>query len=416
MFFQSAFAVLHPESKGFEKKNNQQICFCLFGWWPWLTGIPRWGKMTFLFCALKVFKRHYNQSFNAATKVSFLPPSNHHTIQWCSEAPFVSLHCSPVRLGAFGSKKLLNQLYMDGTVCLFLFCLSSVINHSSSSGLLCALWQHRVAMLNCHCILFKSSWWQNYANNSKWQGRKKTILSCGWWSGRWSLSYSSAPSPLNGYLIFRGLQGLLSDNGCQRCHIPSPMPTESRDYDAHAHACTNKQQQQQQPARLGLSGGHGGCRGEGAHCVRGPDLALPASDNRITANWTWVREERRWWWLVGVHSSLQLHLSIFRTSHVSCCPAALSHIHMSLENHNGELQPADPDWRGGGRKGTLWMSVRMTGRQAAQSESRKKLTRKSEKWNRIFEARTEERWQRRGNKSSRGNRLEGKLGTASHLC
>lgn len=120
------------------------------------------------------------------------------------------------------------------------------------------------------------------------------------------------------------------------------MPTESRDYDAHAHACTNKLQRQQQPARLGLSGGHGGCRGEGAHCVWGPDLALPASDNRITANWTWAGEERRWWWFVGcIPPSHCISLS----SAVAMCPATLSHIHNLLENHAGELQLADPDWR-----------------------------------------------------------------------
>lgn len=265
---------------------------------------------------------------------------------------------------------------MDGTTCLF-FLSGICFNHFSWIGLLCAFCQHRIALLNCHCILLKSSWWQNYANNSKWQRRKKNILSYGWWSGRWSLSYSSAPSPLNGYLIFRGLQGLLSDNGCQRCHIPSTMPTESRDYDAHAHACTNKLQQQKQPARLGLSGGHGGCRGEGAHCVWGPDLALPASDNRITANWTRVVEERRWWWLGGAF--LLLHLSIFLTSHVSCWPAALSHIHILSENHTSELQSADPDW---GRE-------EVSERDGCQSEwqgtrlhrvrTEKKLIRKSEK-------------------------------------
>lgn len=243
-------------------------------------------------------------------------------------------------------------------------------NPSSWIGLSCAFQRHGVAVLNCHCILLKSSWWRNYVNNSKWQLREKknNIFSYAWWRGRWSLLYSSAPSPLNRYLIFRGLQGLLSDNGCQRCHIPSPLPTESRDYDAHARACTNKLQQQS--ARLGLSGGHGESRGEGAHCVWGPDLALPASDNRITANWTWAGEER--WVGGGVHSCLLLHRSIFRTGRVSCCSAALSQIHNFLENHPVELQPPDSDWRREGRRERDGCRSEWRGRGAAQSERREK--------------------------------------------
>lgn len=82
--------------------------------------------------------------------------------------------------------------------------------------------------------------------------------------------------------------------------------------------------------------------------------ALPASDNRITANWTWAGEGEAVMvvWGEGERGRegggcIPPSYCISLSSAQAMCPAALllsRTFTFCLENHTGELQLADPDW------------------------------------------------------------------------
>lgn len=77
------------------------------------------------------------------------------------------------------------------------------------------------------------------------------------------------------------LPSLLTES--QRWRITALARVTQTKIYAHTYTLANKRQQ---AVRLRLSVGHGEYRTTGTYCICSRDPALPASDNRITANWT----------------------------------------------------------------------------------------------------------------------------------
>ena len=134
--------------------------------------------------------------------------------------------------------------------------------------------------------------------------RQKNVLN--FESGRWSLAHSSAAaaasssssSPLRIDILFledymvawlimaaSSVTSLLTES--QRWRITAlARVTQTKIYMlAHTHTHTHTHTHMLVNKRK-LSVGHGEYRTNGTYCICSRDPALPASDNRITANWT----------------------------------------------------------------------------------------------------------------------------------
>lgn len=111
-----------------------------------------------------------------------------------------------------------------------------------------------------------------------------------------------------GYFYLGGLNGPLIDNGWQFCHMASLLLTFPWRISVQARAIliyTHKYKS----VWLRLSVGHGEYRTKGIHCIWSCGPALPALDNRITANWTLGFSLSLCFFLSQNHSILPLPMS-----------------------------------------------------------------------------------------------------------